>query len=124
MTEQKPFHNECHMNSRCNQYDRCPMVTVHQIISGKWKLLILWYLNGKTLRFGDLQRKLPDATQKMLTKQLRSLEQDQLIIRTVYATVPPKVEYRLSDIGQDLIPLLESMHTFGAKHYTQYDENL
>lgn len=114
MTENTTFHDECHMRTRCARYDTCPMVTFHRIISGKWKILILWYLSNKTLRFSDLQRKLPDVTQKTLTTQLRNLEKDKLIIRTIYPTVPPKVEYSLSDVGKDMIPLLEAMYTYGV----------
>lgn len=116
MSEKHPFHEECHMNTRCQHYETCPITIVHKIISGKWKILILWYLSNKELRFSELKRKLPDVTQKMLTNQLRSLEEDGLIIRTVYPVVPPKVEYSLSDIGREMIPLLESMYSYGIKY--------
>lgn len=116
MTEKSSFHDECHMKYRCNHYEICPMVSFHKIISGKWKILILWYLSNKPLRFSDLQRKLPDVTQKMLTTQLRSLEENKLINRKVYPTMPPKVEYSLSEIGKEMIPLLEDMYKFGVKY--------
>ena len=73
------IHNQCHRSNSCAKYDTCPMTLVHKIISGKWKILILWYLSTQPLRFSDLKRKLPDTTQKMLTNQLRSLEEDNLI---------------------------------------------
>ena len=114
-----PIHAECHMQTRCNKFATCPITIFHKIISGKWKILILWYLTNKPLRFSELKRKLPDVTQKMLTNQLRSLEEDQLINRKVYPVVPPKVEYSLSDIGKEMIPVLESMYNFGI----MYKEN-
>ena len=110
------IHNQCHRSNSCAKYDTCPMTLVHKIISGKWKILILWYLSTQPLRFSDLKRKLPDTTQKMLTNQLRSLEEDNLIYRKVYAVVPPKVEYGLTSIGKKIIPLLESMYSFGIEY--------
>ena len=92
------------------------MILVHRILSGKWKILILWYLSNETLRFSELKRKLPDTTQKMLTNQLRSLEEDNLIFRKVYPVIPPKVEYGLTDIGKKIVPLLESMYTYGIEY--------
>nr|WP_302599891.1 helix-turn-helix domain-containing protein [uncultured Cellulosilyticum sp.] len=92
------------------------MIIVHKLISGKWKILILWYLSHQTLRFSDLKKKLPEITQKMLTNQLRSLEDDGLISRTVYPVVPPKVEYALTDMGKQMLPLLESMYEYGITY--------
>lgn len=109
-------HSKCHMSERCVKYSTCPMVLVHKLISGKWKILILWYLNGGCLRFSEIKRKLPDVTQKMLTNQLRSLEEDGLIVRTVYPVVPPKVEYGLSEAGEKMLPLLEQMYSFGIDY--------
>ncbi len=106
-------HHKCHMKERCDKHETCPMVIVHKLLSGKWKILILWYLSSGPLRFSELKRKLPDVTQKMLTNQLRSLEDDNLIYRHVYPVVPPKVEYGLTDMGSSMIPLLEQMHTYG-----------
>ncbi|WP_346868860.1 winged helix-turn-helix transcriptional regulator, partial [Clostridium sp. UBA5119] len=74
------------------------MVVVQNLLSGKWKLLILWYLSYGTLRFSDIKKRLPKVTQKMLTSQLRSLEEDKLISRKVYPVVPPKVEYSLTEV--------------------------
>lgn len=116
MSETHPFHEECHMNTRCQHYETCPITIVHKIISGKWKILILWYLSNKSLRFSELKRKLPDVTQKMLTNQLRSLEEDGLINRKVYPVVPPKVVYSLSDVGTEIIPMLESMYNYGVMY--------
>ena len=71
------------------------------------------------MRFGEFQRAIPDITKKMLTQQLRELERDQLIIRTVYATIPPKVEYTLSGFGQTLRPVLEATAQWGQRHKQQ-----
>ena len=109
-------HDNCHMKDKCLKYDVCPMVLMQNMIAGKWKILILWYLSYNVLRFSDIKKKLPDVTQKMLTQQLRSLEEDKLIYRKVYPVVPPKVEYGLTDIGKRVIPVLEMMHDFGAEY--------
>lgn len=116
MRDKKEMHESCYMHDKCTQFDVCPMVLVQDILSGKRKILILWYLSYQTLRFNDIKRKLPDVTQKMLTQQLRSLEGDGLIFRHVYPVVPPKVEYGLTDFGRKIIPLLEMMHHFGAEY--------
>lgn len=109
-------HSQCHMNERCSKYETCPINLVHKIISGKWKILILWYLSAKPLRFSDLRRKLPDVTQKMLTQQLRNLEAHNIVYRKVYPVVPPRVEYGLTKTGEKLIPILESMYSFGIDY--------
>ncbi len=115
MAQLNNLHEECFMKDKCNTYDKCPMVLIQEIMSGKWKILILWYLNYNTLRFSDIQRKMPNVTQKVLSRQLKSLEEDNLIHREVYPVVPPKVEYSLTDLGKKLIPILEMMHKFGAE---------
>lgn len=109
-------HEECYMQEKCLQYDKCPMVLIQNMISGKWKLLILWYLSYSELRFSDIQRKLPNVSQKVLSRQLKSLEEDSLIHRKVYPITPPKVEYSLTPVGKKLIPILESMHKFGVEY--------
>lgn len=109
-------HETCYMRLKCAKYDVCPMVLVQNLLSGKRKILILWYLSYKTLRFNEIKKKLPDVTQKMLTQQLRSLEEDNLIYRNVYPVVPPKVEYGLTELGKKIIPILEMMHSFGADY--------
>lgn len=111
-------HSDCNINNNEN-HEMCPMVLVHKLISGKWKILILWYLSKGCLRFSELKRNLPNVTQKMLTNQLRSLEEDNLIYRTVYPVVPPKVEYGLTEIGLRIIPLLESMHKYGEEYINE-----
>ena len=101
------------MSSDCTKYN-CPVVTTLDMIGGKYKALILWHLVDGTRRFGELRRLVPQATQKMLTQQLRELEEDNLIIRTVYPVVPPKVEYQLSDLGMSIKPILDAMRLWGA----------
>jgi DNA-binding HxlR family transcriptional regulator len=95
---------------------RCPVEVTLEVIGGKWKALILWHLTFKTLRFSQLQRRLNGVTQKMLTQQLRELERDQLIHRQVFAEVPPRVEYSLTDTGRTLQPLLQQMRDWGNGH--------
>lgn len=116
-------HELCHMNSKCQKYDVCPMVLVQDLLSGKRKILILWYLSYQTLRFSEIKSKMPEVTQKMLTQQLRSLESDGLIFRTVYPVVPPKVEYTLTDLGKKIIPILEAMHIFGSDYLEGREES-
>ncbi len=91
----------------------CPMEVTLELIGGKYKTLILWHLADQTLRFSELSRLIPQATPKMLTQQLKDLERDGFIIRTVYPVMPPKVEYRLSDFGRTLIPILDVMCDWG-----------
>jgi DNA-binding HxlR family transcriptional regulator len=101
-----------------NQIDEtnCPVKATMEIIGGKWKPIILYYLKEETQRFGELQRLIPHITKKMLTQQLRELEQDEIIVRQVYHQVPPKVEYSLSKYGKSLKPVLELMATWGNEH--------
>ena len=109
------WHQSCYMSETCEHYDVCPMVLVQKVLSGKRKILILWYLSDGVLRFSEIKLRLPDVTQKMLTQQLRSLEEDGLIYRTVYPVVPPKVEYGLTELGKKTIPILQQMHHFGVE---------
>ena len=97
----------------CNERN-CPVVATLDMIGGKYKSLILWHLTGATLRFGQLRGLIPRATPKMLTQQLRELEENHLVIRTVYPVVPPKVEYRLSGLGESIKPILTAMYDWGA----------
>lgn len=118
-------HEQCPMREHCLKHEKCPMGLVNNIISGKWKLLILWYLSYNTMRFNELRRKLGQVTEKILTQQLRELESDKLIFRKVYPVVPPKVEYGLTDTGKMIIPVLEMMHKFGERYLIDlvYSEN-
>lgn len=93
----------------------CPVAATLQLIGGKYKALLLWHLSGKTLRFSELRRLVPEATPKMLTQQLRELEADGLITRKVYPVVPPKVEYSLTQRGESLFPILQAMYVWGSQ---------
>lgn len=95
---------------------QCPVTATLRVIGGKWKPVILYILSGGTKRFNELKRYMPDATQKMLTQQLRELEADGIIVRKVYAEVPPRVEYSLSEKGLTLKPLLKQMSLWGQEH--------
>lgn len=100
---------------------KCPMEMVIELIGGKWKVLILWHLAEETLRFNELRRIFPLVSQKMLTQQLRELESDGIIIRKVYAQVPSRVEYSLSDFGITLMPILYSMNQWGKEYAKNTD---
>lgn len=96
------------------EYDNnCPVGVVLKILGGKWKTLILYSLLDGTKRFNELRRIMPTVTQRMLTNQLRELEQDKIITRKIYAQVPPKVEYSLTETGWDLQPILEQLESWG-----------
>jgi DNA-binding HxlR family transcriptional regulator len=94
----------------------CPVERTLEVIGGRWKVLILRELFQGVQRFGQLHRALHGITQKMLTQQLREMEQDGIIHREVYLQVPPKVEYSLTSLGESLKPILDSMHEWGVRH--------
>lgn len=94
----------------------CPVETTLTLIGNKWKVLILRDLLPGTKRFGELKKSLGSVSQKVLTAQLRDMEADGLVSRTVYAEVPPKVEYTLTDLGMSLKPVLDSMLTWGENY--------
>lgn len=100
--------------------DDCPVLLTTSIIGGKWKPLILYYLQTRTRRFSELNRLIPSSTKKMLTQQLRELERDAIITRRVYAQVPPRVEYSITRHGQSLRPILSRMSAWGKKHHARY----
>jgi DNA-binding HxlR family transcriptional regulator len=102
----------------------CEVDTALELITGKWKHSILLVLiNGDTLRFSELKRALPKISQKILTAQLRDLEEQDIVIRTVYPEVPPRVDYRLSEYGKTLIPILEAMNEWGMRHAERMRSN-
>jgi len=101
---------------------RCTVAVTLEVIGGKWKSLILWHLSFKTLRFSQLQRRLNRITQKMLTQQLRELERDGLVRRQVYAEVPPRVEYSLTELGTTVVPILEQMCQWGKTFLGRTEE--
>jgi DNA-binding HxlR family transcriptional regulator len=93
----------------------CAMDVAMSYIGGKWKTVVLWYLRNKTLRFGELKKHIPQITEKMLSIQLKALEEDGIIQREVYAEVPLRVEYSLTEFGKTLIPLLEAISKWGRQ---------
>jgi len=86
------------------------------IIGGKWKIPILWRLKDDSKRYGELRRSLPNVTHKMLTQQLRELEQDEIITRKVYSEIPPKVEYSLTLLGKSVIPVIDLLREWGEEY--------
>jgi DNA-binding HxlR family transcriptional regulator len=96
-----------------------PVEVTLSIIGGKWKPLIVFYLLSGTKRFNEVRRFLPQATQQMLTLQLRELEQAGVLHRHVYAQVPPKVEYSLTELGQSIEPVLRQMCSWGEWYSEQ-----
>ena len=97
---------------------RCvPMSSLQAVLSGKWKILILWYIAFyKVQRFGELMRRLDGITQSTLTKQLRELENDGFIHREIYKEIPPKVEYTLTELGKSFLPVLNQMMVWSETH--------
>ena len=93
----------------------CPVETTLSLIGGKYKALILWHLSAGTRRYSQLQRAVT-ATPRMLTLQLRELESDGLISRTVYPEVPPRVEYAMTDLGRSLMPILTAVRDWGTEY--------
>lgn len=107
----------------CSNY-RCEIEVTLELISGKWKSLILWELGQEaTIRFNEFRRLIPDITQKMLTQQLRQLEDHGLVKRQVYNQVPPIVEYSLKDYGKKLLPILDLMDAYGKDYVTTYRDH-
>ena len=94
----------------------CPVATTVQLIGNKWKLLILRNLLARPWRFNELRKSLDGISLKVLTESLRSMESDGIIVRTVYAEVPPRVEYSLSELGETLRPILDAMQAWGSDY--------
>ena len=97
----------------------CPVETTLMLIGDKWKVLILRDLMPGTKRFGELKKSIGSVSQKVLTAQLRDMEESGLIDRTVYAEVPPRVEYSLADLGRSLKPILDAMRNWGEGYQAQ-----
>ena len=116
MKEEAGMANE--LKERINLKEiNCEKELTLAVIGGKWKLIILWHLGLEgTKRFSELKRLIPSITQKMLTNQLRELEDDQLVRREVFAEVPPRVEYTLTDYGESLMPILRMMYNWGKDY--------
>lgn len=96
-----------------NYSPTCPIQTSLEIIWGKWKFLIIWHLKENTLRYSEIKKTLPWITHKMLAQELKSLEKNHIVKRKVYPVVPPKVEYSLTEVGNTLLPILESLGKWG-----------
>ncbi len=104
------------MKTKAELLPECPVATTVQLIGNKWKLLIIRNLRTRPWRFNELQKSLDGISQKVLTDSLRSMEADGLITRTVYAEVPPRVEYSLSELGETMRPILDAMEAWGNSY--------
>ncbi len=100
----------------------CPVEAALDVIGGKWKGVILYYLRDETRRFNELRRLIPDVSQRMLTKQLRELEQCRIVHRKIYREIPPKVEYSLTDFGKSLTPIMTSLQQWGLEYAEEIAE--
>jgi DNA-binding HxlR family transcriptional regulator len=107
----------------CDMYERkiplnlnCGLDLIGEVLYGKWKIRLLWFINEGFQRPSDLQRKIPDASRRVLNVQLKELEQHELVAKKIYPVVPPKVEYSLTDFGKTLIPVISALGDWGDKH--------
>ena len=107
------------MAAAAKELPACPVETTLTLISDKWKVLILLDLMPGTKRFGELKKSIGSVSQKVLTAQLREMEQSGLLTRTVYPEVPPRVEYTLTDLGYSLKPILDAMWNWGEAYKAQ-----
>ena len=107
------------MKKKAELIPECPVATTVQLIGNKWKLLIMRNLLVRPWRFNELQKNLEGISQKVLTDSLRSMEADGIITRTVYPEVPPRVEYALSELGESMRPILDSMQAWGESYKAQ-----
>lgn len=110
------------MKAKTDLLPECPVATTVQLIGNKWKLLIIRNLRVRPWRFSELQKSLDGISQKVLTDNLRSLEADGIITRTVYAEVPPRVEYALSELGETLRPIFDAMEMWGNSYKSMKNE--
>lgn len=109
--------NTCQLKICGDKKYYCSVELTLQVIGGKWKPIILFKLGQEgVMRFSEVKRSIPNITQKMLTQQLRELENDGLVHREVYPQVPPKVEYSLTDLGQSVMPIMGSLCEWGAQY--------
>jgi len=105
-----------------DRYYSCPVELTLSVVAGKWKILILWHLRDATLRFSELRDAIDGITDKMLSQQLRELDEDGLIHREVYPVVPPKTEYSLTEAGQRMVPVLTAMQQWGLDYKVREGE--
>lgn len=113
-------HNESTSQSTALNLPTCPVETTLTLISDKWKVLILRDLLTGTKRFGELRKSIGTVSQKVLTSQLRQMEESGLLTRKVYAEVPPRVEYTLTELGYSLRPIMDAMWAWGENYKKQY----
>ena len=106
-----------------NVYDKCPYVTTQKVLQGKWAIVVLYHLSTGTKRFSELERLIPDVTRTVLTRQLRQLEQDKLIVRKVFPKVPPHVEYSLSALGTKFQRVLNEIEVFGLDYIAELNKS-
>ncbi|NOH21606.1 winged helix-turn-helix transcriptional regulator [Vibrio europaeus] len=111
--------NELYDKKGCTENQDCPVTNAMDVIGGKWKVIILYHLRDNTLRFGELRKRIPKITQKMLTQQLRELESNHLVERKIYAEVPPRVEYTSTDIADELRPIMDMLCDWSKRHNEQ-----
>ena len=95
---------------------KCPVTAMLQLIGEKWKPVILYCLKSEKRRFGELSARIPDLSRKVLTQQLKELEEDGLVLRKQYNEIPPRVEYELTELGKSLAPVLAEMEKWGMEH--------
>lgn len=108
-----------HFANKTQLISHCDQVYAVGLISGQWVLTICCYLSEGKLRFGELKKCIPNITERMLALQLRKMEENKIVKRTVYAEVPPRVEYELTKSGQQLIPILNQLEDWGKQHKKQ-----
>ena len=111
------------LHYHCSMYLRkipvslnCGLDLIGEVLYGKWKIRLLWFINEGHMRPSELQRKIPDASRRVLNIQLKELEDHELITRKIYPVVPPKVEYRLTEFGESLIPIISKLGEWGDEH--------
>ena len=104
------------IEAKNNKHYKCPVEATLDVIGGKWKPIILWQLKAEKLRFSGLQQSMQGISPKMLTKQLRELEEAGLVLREVYPEIPPRVEYSLTEFGKTVLPVLDALCEWGSKY--------
>lgn len=110
------------MSNKVSEYGICPFATTQRVLTGKWALVIIYQLSTGTKRFNELQRLIPGITQTILTRHLRQLEADKIVTRKVYAEVPPRVEYSLTDMGEKFQDVLDAVETWGIDYIALLNE--
>ncbi|NOS92973.1 MAG: helix-turn-helix transcriptional regulator [Cyclobacteriaceae bacterium] len=103
-------------NGALTDIQQCPVSTILELIGGKWKPIILYCIRSDTRRFGEIASRIPTISRKVLTEQLKELEQDGLILRQQFNEIPPRVEYSLTDLGKSLSPVLNEMEKWGLEY--------